>query len=179
MCSRPTARCTNTTRRISPCARESSDDSGTDWRVEKVSYAAAYGGERVPALLYLPKRRSAAVSGRRLLSGLECDFAAIERRDQHARLRLCDQKWSSLHLSDLQEHVRAEQMRSRAITPNLTNTYREHVDRLVEGRAPHGGLSRDPPRHRSRSDRVHRPQLGSQPWLPSSSRSNLDSRPPS
>ncbi|MGH9384839.1 MAG: alpha/beta hydrolase [Vicinamibacterales bacterium] len=35
---------------------ESADDSNPDWRVEKVSFAAAYGRERVPALLYLPKQ---------------------------------------------------------------------------------------------------------------------------
>lgn len=34
---------------------ESSDDSPEHWRVERVSYAAAYGGERIPALLFLPK----------------------------------------------------------------------------------------------------------------------------
>jgi dienelactone hydrolase len=35
---------------------ESADDSNPDWRVEKVSFAAAYGRERVPALVYLPKQ---------------------------------------------------------------------------------------------------------------------------
>ena len=34
---------------------DSVDDSSTEWRLEKVSYAAAYGGERIPALLLLPK----------------------------------------------------------------------------------------------------------------------------
>ena len=34
---------------------ESVDDSSAEWRVEKVSYAAAYGGERIPAYLFLPK----------------------------------------------------------------------------------------------------------------------------
>jgi dienelactone hydrolase len=34
---------------------ESTDDSNADWRREKISYAAAYGGERIPAFLYLPK----------------------------------------------------------------------------------------------------------------------------
>jgi formylglycine-generating enzyme required for sulfatase activity/dienelactone hydrolase len=34
---------------------DSVDDSSTEWRVEKVSYAAAYGDERIPAYLYLPK----------------------------------------------------------------------------------------------------------------------------
>jgi dienelactone hydrolase len=31
------------------------DDSSPDWRVEKVSYAAAYGGERIPAYLLIPR----------------------------------------------------------------------------------------------------------------------------
>ncbi len=34
---------------------ESVDDSNEDWRKQKVSYAAAYGGERIPAYLYLPR----------------------------------------------------------------------------------------------------------------------------
>src|SRR5207244_1447957 len=35
---------------------ESTDDSNSEWRVEKVSFAAAYGRERVPAFVYLPKQ---------------------------------------------------------------------------------------------------------------------------
>ena len=31
------------------------DDSSPEWRVEKVSYAAAYGDERIPAYLFLPR----------------------------------------------------------------------------------------------------------------------------
>jgi dienelactone hydrolase/tRNA A-37 threonylcarbamoyl transferase component Bud32 len=34
---------------------ESVDDSSREWRMEKVSYSAAYGGERIPAYLFLPK----------------------------------------------------------------------------------------------------------------------------
>ena len=34
---------------------EAVDDSSPDWRMEKVSYAAAYSGERIPAYLFLPK----------------------------------------------------------------------------------------------------------------------------
>ena len=34
---------------------EAVDDSSPDWRMEKVTYAAAYGGERIPAYLFLPK----------------------------------------------------------------------------------------------------------------------------
>ena len=35
---------------------ESRDTTPDDWTIERVSYAAAYGGERIPALLFLPKR---------------------------------------------------------------------------------------------------------------------------
>jgi len=34
---------------------EAVDDSSPAWRMERVSYAAAYGGERIPAYLFLPK----------------------------------------------------------------------------------------------------------------------------
>ena len=36
-------------------AVDSVDESNPDWRREKISFAAAYGDERVPAFLYLPK----------------------------------------------------------------------------------------------------------------------------
>jgi len=35
---------------------ETRDDSNPEWRFERVSFQAAYGAERVPALLFLPKR---------------------------------------------------------------------------------------------------------------------------
>jgi len=35
---------------------EAADDSSPEWRVERVSFTAAYGGERVPALMYLPRQ---------------------------------------------------------------------------------------------------------------------------
>src|SRR5262249_45339070 len=34
---------------------ESTDDSSSSWRVERITYSAAYGNERVPAYLFLPK----------------------------------------------------------------------------------------------------------------------------
>ncbi len=34
---------------------DATDDSSPEWRMERVSYAAAYGDERVPAYLFLPK----------------------------------------------------------------------------------------------------------------------------
>ena len=46
---------------------ESVDDRSEHWRVEKVSFAAAYGGERIPAQLFLPRNATPAVPGRRLL----------------------------------------------------------------------------------------------------------------
>ena len=38
---------------------EAVDDSSPEWRIEKVSYAAAYGDERIPAYLFLPEAREA------------------------------------------------------------------------------------------------------------------------
>ena len=35
---------------------ESTDESDANWRVERVSYAATYGGERIVAYLFLPRR---------------------------------------------------------------------------------------------------------------------------
>ena len=37
---------------------DSADDSSADWRLERVSFAAAYGDERVVAYLFLPKHAS-------------------------------------------------------------------------------------------------------------------------
>ncbi len=36
-------------------AKVESSEESESWRVERVTYAAAYGGERIPAYLYLPK----------------------------------------------------------------------------------------------------------------------------
>ena len=36
-------------------AKVDSSEESESWRVERVTYAAAYGGERIPAYLYLPK----------------------------------------------------------------------------------------------------------------------------
>ncbi len=38
---------------------ESTDESPTDWRKEKITFNAAYGGERVPAYLFIPKKAKA------------------------------------------------------------------------------------------------------------------------
>jgi formylglycine-generating enzyme required for sulfatase activity/dienelactone hydrolase len=37
---------------------ESVDNSSPDWRTEKVNYAAAYGGDRIPAYLFIPKKNA-------------------------------------------------------------------------------------------------------------------------
>ena len=42
-------------RRTLKAALEEVDDSSPYWRKEKVSFEAAYGTERVPAFLFLPK----------------------------------------------------------------------------------------------------------------------------
>ena len=57
--SRRGAACTPSTTGTLDVKVESVDDSSPEWRTEKVSYAAAYGGERIPAYLFLPKNAKA------------------------------------------------------------------------------------------------------------------------
>ena len=58
---------------------ESVDDSSREWRVEKVSYAAAYGDERVPAYMFLPKNAKPPYQVMVAFSGVECAFRALQR----------------------------------------------------------------------------------------------------
>ena len=68
----PTAACMRTTERRSRLASRSSGQR-RDWIREKVTFAAAYGGERVLAYLYLPKKAErplqAVIYSRRRLDG--------------------------------------------------------------------------------------------------------------
>ena len=60
---------------------ESIDSTAEGWSKEKVSFTAGYGGERVPAYLFLPRNVSAALPGRCLFPGRRCGGRANERGD--------------------------------------------------------------------------------------------------
>ncbi len=45
-----------------------STEQTDDWKKEKITFAAAYGNERIIAYLFLPKKASPAIPNRRVLS---------------------------------------------------------------------------------------------------------------
>jgi hypothetical protein len=56
---------------------EAVDDSSREWRIEKVSYAAAYGDERITAYLFLPKN---AKPPYQVMGQLDCISAPAPQR---------------------------------------------------------------------------------------------------
>ena len=60
---------------------ESVDDSSPEWRMEKVSYAAAYGGERIPAYLFLPKNAKPPYQVMVVFPGVDVVARALQRHD--------------------------------------------------------------------------------------------------
>ena len=90
-------------------ARVEETETTADWTREKVSFNAAYGGERVIAYLYPAEERVPAVPDRRLLSGLERDLPGqVRRRAQSFIVGLPSQERPGAVFPDLQEHLRAE-----------------------------------------------------------------------
>ena len=88
---------------------ESVDDSSPEWRMEKVSYAAAYGGERIPAYLFLPKNAKPPYQVVVVFPGVERGVRALQRQRPTRRrpVQLHHTERPRLAVPDLQEHVRA------------------------------------------------------------------------
>ena len=86
---------------------EESDDSGKDWRVEKVSFAAAYGGERMPALLYLPKHGKPPYQAVVFFPGSNTISLRSTTAINPRSFDFVIKSGRALDISDLQEHVRA------------------------------------------------------------------------
>ena len=93
---------------------ESSDDSPQHWRVERVSYAAAYGNERIPAFLFLPK--AAAPPYQTVLY-----FPAAQHLEHF-------QKWELNYIDFVLRSGRA------VLMPMYKGIYERRLDRPVEGR---------------------------------------------
>jgi eukaryotic-like serine/threonine-protein kinase len=114
---------------------ESTDDSATHWRVEKVTFNAAYGNERVIAYLYLPRgvtppyqtviffpgaaARRTRTYGTYLGSGLTDYFDFIIRSGR-----------AVLHPVYKSTYERGDGLTSDR--PNMTNRYREHIIQLFK-----------------------------------------------
>ena len=139
---------------------ESVDDTSPDWRREKVSYAAAYGDERIPAYLFLPKNATppyqvmVGFSGANVFyersSATTTDFDRFTFIVRSGRAFLYPVYKSTFE--------RADGLKND--TPDMTAELPRSHDHVVEGRRPLGRLPRKPFRHREGQDRLHWLELG-------------------
>ena len=112
--------------------------------MEQVSYAAAYGDERMPAYLFLPKKAKPPVPDRRVLSRVRRDQPAIEPDRRRLRAReLHHAERPRVAVPDLQEHARARRCHHQRLSEHDRGLARSHGD-VVEGRRPDDRL----PAHR-------------------------------
>jgi eukaryotic-like serine/threonine-protein kinase len=107
---------------------ESVDDSSPDWRLEKVSYAAAYGGERVPAYLFLPKNGKPPYQAVVMFPGANAVYhrsSASLRRDMHGLSWIVRSGRALLYPIYKSTYERGDGLKD--MTPNMTASYRDHV----------------------------------------------------
>ena len=117
-----------TTRTDLKAAIEAKDDTGEDWRRERITFSAAYGTERVIAYLFLPKRSkppyqtviffpgSDALTDRSMEKGL-ADIRAFDFLIANGRAVLFPVFKSTYERGDgLESDV-----------PNMTSLWRDHV----------------------------------------------------
>jgi eukaryotic-like serine/threonine-protein kinase len=105
---------------------DSADDSNPDWRVEKVSFAAAYGRERVPAFVYLPKQGQQPYQAVLHFPG---SYALGQRSSTLINPRLFDWVLKSGRALIVPIY-KSTYERGDEVTvdyPNETNSFREHV----------------------------------------------------
>ena len=105
---------------------ESRDTTPADWILERVSFAAAYGGERVPALLYLPKRHRGRYQTIIIFPGSGAlqarSSAAINTRNFDFIIK---SGRAVIHPVYKSTYERGDSLRSDYADP--TNFYRDHV----------------------------------------------------
>ena len=106
---------------------ERTDDTSAHWRMEKVSYAAAYGDERIPAYLFLPKNVAppyqvmVGFSGGNVFS----ERSSATTTDFHRFDFLMRSGRAFLYPVYKSTFERADSVTSD--TPNMSATYRDHV----------------------------------------------------
>ena len=102
------------------------DDSPPDWRVERVSFNAAYGDERVPALMFIPKRAAAPYQAIVFFPGAS---ALQLRSSKQFNPRFLEWVMRSgralIHPIYKSTYERGDDVLSDY--PNRRNTWREHV----------------------------------------------------
>ena len=106
---------------------EGSDDSRPDWRVEKVSFAAAYGRERVPALMYLPKHGQPPYQAVVFFPGSSALFYRSSTEINPRRTFDWVIKSGRALIYPIYKSTFERGDEVTTDYPNMTNTYREHV----------------------------------------------------
>jgi eukaryotic-like serine/threonine-protein kinase len=107
---------------------DSVDDSPRDWRVEKVSYTAAYGGERISAYLFLPKNVKPPYQGLVVFPGANAVYERSSARigaDADGFDFLVRSGRSVLYPIYKSTFERGDGLKD--MTPNMTASYRDHM----------------------------------------------------
>ena len=135
---------------------ESVDDSNENWRKEKVSYRAAYGGERIPAYLYLPKNAKPPYQTVLWVPGGYA-WALAQQRNRRGDgiLQFPAPHRTSGSLSGVPGDIRAAHGRRRR-----TQCLSRCDDPACQGCFPVRGFSGEPFRHSKRQAGVLRGQRG-------------------
>ena len=136
---------------------EAKDDRPEHWRVEKVSFAAAYGGERVLAYLFLP--RNAKPPYQTVVYFPPPQRPALVERGARGTWEFGFLVRSGRAVLFPVYQGTYERRRPVGPGPQRGAGARDPED---EGRAPRRRLPREPSRHRRRPPRVLRPQHGRQ-----------------
>ncbi len=107
---------------------ESMDDSSRDWRMEKVSYAAAYGPERIPAYLFLPKNAKPPYQAVVIFPGAN---AVYERSSANVAVDVGQFSFivrsGRAFLFPVYKSTFERGDGLKDMTPNMTTSYRDHM----------------------------------------------------
>jgi hypothetical protein len=138
---------------------DSVDDSSAEWRVESVSFAAAYGGGRVPAILFLPKPTPPPYQAVVYFPG----SGTISRREPPTanEIEVVNYRSAAAARSSIRS-TRARTARGRhpQRLPEQDGRVARPRGYVVERRGPGDRLSALAARHRQGKDWVPRQQLG-------------------
>jgi eukaryotic-like serine/threonine-protein kinase len=109
--------------------REAVDDAPRDWRIETVSYNAAYGAERVRAYVVLPKRATPPYQTLVVFPGIDAIHRPASRDTLERILESADYLASSGRAIVLPVYKSTNERRDELTSdfPTTSGTYRDHV----------------------------------------------------
>jgi dienelactone hydrolase len=107
---------------------ESMDDSSREWRIERVSYAAAYGKERIPAYLVVPKNAKPPYQAVVVFPGADAIYerSSATIRDVEPYLFVVRSGRALLYPIYKGTYERGGDV-IKDTTPNMTTAYRDYM----------------------------------------------------